>query len=42
VREKHVADVIARNSREQTQLLEDFVDDGRAVLATLQLQIVRR
>ncbi len=40
VREKHVAEVIARNSREQTQLLEDFVDDGRAVLATLQLQIV--
>lgn len=34
-RGKHVADVIARNSREQTILLEDFVDDGRAVLGTL-------
>ena len=40
VREKHVADVIARNSREQTQLLEDFVDDGRAILGALQLQMV--
>jgi K+-sensing histidine kinase KdpD len=39
-REKHVADVIARNSREQTQLLEDFVDDARAVLGVLQLQVV--
>lgn len=38
-REKHVADVIARNSREQTQLLEDFVDDGRAALGALQLQM---
>ncbi len=40
MREKHVADVIARNSREQTQLLEDFVDDGRAILGALQLQMV--
>lgn len=40
VREKHVADVIARNSREQTQLLEDFVDDGGAVLGVLNLQMV--
>ena len=40
VREKHVADVIARNSREETQLLEDFVDDGRAILGALQLQLV--
>jgi K+-sensing histidine kinase KdpD len=40
VREKHVADVIARNSREQTQLLEDFVDDGGAVLGVLHLQMV--
>ncbi len=40
VREKHVADVIARNSREQTQLLEDFVDDGRTILGVLQLQAV--
>ena len=39
VREKHVAEVIARNSREQTQLLEDFVDDGRAILGVLQLQM---
>lgn len=39
VRAKHVADVIARNSRDQTQLLEDFIDDGRAILATLQLQL---
>ena len=39
-REKHVADVIARNSREQTLLLEDFVDDGRAILGALQLQLV--
>lgn len=38
VRAKHVADVIARNSRDQTQLLEDFVDDGRAIVETLQLQ----
>lgn len=39
VRAKHVADVIARNSHDQTQLLEDFVDDGRAILETLQLQV---
>lgn len=39
VRAKHVADVIARNSRDQTQLLEDFVDDGRVVLGVLQLQL---
>ena len=40
VRAKHVADVIARNSRDQTQLLEDFVDDGRAILGALELQRV--
>ena len=40
LREKHVADVIARNSRDQTQLLEDFVDDGRTILGALQLQLV--
>ena len=40
VRAKHVADVIARNSRDQTQLLEDFVDDGRAILGALELQLV--
>ena len=39
IRTKHVADVIARNSRDQTQLLEEFVDDGRAILGTLQLQL---
>ncbi len=39
VRAKHVADVIARNSRDQTQLLEEFVDDGRAILGALQLQL---
>ena len=38
VRARHVADVIARNSRDQTQLLEEFVDDGRAILGVLQLQ----
>lgn len=40
LREKHVAEVIARNSRDQTQLLEDFVDDGRAILSALKLQLV--
>ena len=39
LRERHVAEVIARNSRDQTQLLEDFVDDGRAILGALQLQL---
>jgi K+-sensing histidine kinase KdpD len=39
VRARHVADVIARNSRDQTQLLEEFVDDGRAILGALQLQL---
>lgn len=39
-RAKHVAEVIARNSRDQTQLLEDFVDDGRAILGVLELQQV--
>ena len=41
VRSKHVAEVIARNSRDQTQLLEEFVDDGRAILDVLELQFVR-
>jgi signal transduction histidine kinase len=35
---KHVADVLARNAREQTVLLEEFVDDGRAVLGVLKLE----
>jgi len=38
VRARHVADVIARNSRDQTQLLEEFVDDGRPILGGLELQ----
>lgn len=39
MRARHVSDVIARNSRDQTQLLEDFVDDGRAIQGALQLQL---
>lgn len=39
VRARHVADVIARNSRDQTQLLEEFVDDGRAILNTLRMEV---
>lgn len=38
-RAKHVAEVIARNSRDETVLLEEFVDDGRAILGVLQLQL---
>lgn len=38
LRLKHVADVIGRNSNDQTRLLEEFVDDGRAIAQTLQLQ----
>lgn len=38
-RGKHVAEVIARNSREQTVLLEEFVDDARAVLGVLKLEL---
>lgn len=34
-RSRHVADVLARNTREQTVLLDEFVDDGRAVLGVL-------
>ena len=38
-RSKHVADVLVRNTREQTVLLDEFVDDGRAVLVNrLKLQ----
>jgi signal transduction histidine kinase len=36
-RSKHVADVLGRNAREQTVLLEEFVDDSRAVLGILKL-----
>lgn len=39
VKAKHVAEVIARNSRDQTQLLEEFVDDGRAILNTLRPEL---
>jgi len=37
-RAHHVADVIGRNARDQTQMLEDFVDDGRTVLGILEIQ----
>jgi len=37
-RANHVADVIGRNARDQTQMLEDFVDDGRTVLDVLEIQ----
>ncbi len=36
-RSKHVADVLGRNTREQVALLDEFVDDGRAVLGVLKL-----
>ena len=39
-RSKHVADVLARNTREQTVLLDEFVDDGRAILGVLKLDQV--
>ena len=39
-RSKHVADVLARNTREQTVLLDEFVDDGRALLGVLKLDPV--
>lgn len=39
-RSKHVADVLARNTREQTVLLDEFVDDARAVLGVLKLERV--
>jgi K+-sensing histidine kinase KdpD len=37
-RTKHVADVIARNAREQTVMLEAFVEDARVVLDRLPLE----
>ena len=37
-RTSHVADVIARNAREQTLMLEAFVEDARVVLDRLQLE----
>ena len=36
-RSKHVADVLARNTHGQVVLLDEFVDDGRAVLGMLKL-----
>jgi K+-sensing histidine kinase KdpD len=39
-RSRHVADVLARNTREQTVLLDEFVDDGRAILGVLKLEPV--
>jgi signal transduction histidine kinase len=39
-RSKHVADVLARNTREQTVLLDEFVDDGRALLGVLKFDLV--
>ena len=39
-RSKHVADVLARSTREQVVLLDEFVDDGRAVLGVLKLDPV--
>ena len=37
-RVRHVSDVFARNVREQTLLLEEFVDDARALLGVLATQ----
>jgi signal transduction histidine kinase len=39
-RSQHVADVLARSTREQAAMLDEFVDDGRAVLGTLKLEPV--
>jgi|OpeIllAssembly_1097287.scaffolds.fasta_scaffold314613_1 signal transduction histidine kinase len=38
-RSKHVADVLARNTHEQVVLLDEFVDDGRAVLGVMKLDL---
>ena len=40
-RSGHVADVLARNAREQVVLLDGFVDDSRAVLGVLQFDAAR-
>jgi len=37
-RVRHVSEVFSRNVREQTTLLEEFVDDARALLEALTLQ----
>jgi len=39
-RSRHVMDVLARNAREQVVMLDEFVDDGRAVLGVLKLDPV--
>ena len=39
-RSQHVAEVLARNTREQTVLLDEFVDDSRAVLGSLKIDPV--
>jgi signal transduction histidine kinase len=39
-RSKHVADVLARNTHEQVVLLDEFVDDGRAVLGVMKVDRV--
>jgi hypothetical protein len=36
-RAKHVADVLGRVTREQTLLLDEFVDDARAILGVLKI-----
>jgi K+-sensing histidine kinase KdpD len=39
-RSTHVADVLARNAREQAMLLDEYVDDARAVLGVMKLDPV--
>jgi signal transduction histidine kinase len=39
-RSRHVADVLARNTREQVVMLDEFVDDARAVLGAMKLDPV--
>jgi signal transduction histidine kinase len=40
-RAKHVADVLARATREQTVLLDEFVDDARSIVGVLKIDAVR-
>jgi len=40
-RANHVAEVIARNTHDQTQMLQDFVDDARTILGSIELQASR-
>jgi K+-sensing histidine kinase KdpD len=39
-RAKHVADVLARATREQTLLLDEFIDDARSLLGVLKIDAV--